>query len=84
VVNILRHRFKSEVSVYSMENTKDDSPLKARFFEVRKQIYNRYKEKKHTKQQEVSVTLKRVMSECEWESEVIEINNDITAPGANK
>jgi hypothetical protein len=24
------------------------------------------------------------MSECEWESEVIEIDNDITAPGANK
>jgi hypothetical protein len=26
-----------------MESTKDDSPLKARFFAVRKEIYNRYK-----------------------------------------
>jgi hypothetical protein len=67
-----------------MESTKDDSPLKARFFTLRKEIYNRYKEMKQTEQQAVSVVLKRVMSECEWESEVIEIDNDITAPGASK
>jgi hypothetical protein len=67
-----------------MESTKDDSQLKARFFAVRKEIYNRYKEKKQTEQQAASVALKRVMSECERESEVIEIDNDITAPGASK
>ncbi len=53
---------------------------KARFFAVRKEIYNRYKEKQQTEQQAASVALKRVMSECERESEVIEIDNDITAP----
>ncbi len=67
-----------------MENTKDDSPLKASFFTVWKEIYNHYKQKKQTEHQADSETLKRVMSECEWESEVIEIDNDITAPGANK
>ena len=34
-----------EVAVCSMESTKDDSPLKARFFVVRKEIFNHYKEK---------------------------------------
>jgi hypothetical protein len=29
---------------------KDDSPLKARFFVVRKEIYNRYNEKQQTEQ----------------------------------
>ncbi len=61
-------------------STKDDSPLKARFFAVRKEIYNRYKENQQTEQQAASTTLKRVMSECERESEVIEIDharNDI-------
>ena len=51
---------------------------------MRKEIYNRYKEKKQTEQQAASVALKRVMSECERESEVIEIDNDITVPGASK
>ncbi len=58
--------------------------MKARFFALRKEIYNHYKEKKQTEQQAVSAALKRVMSECEWESEVIEIDNDITAAGASK
>ena len=67
-----------------MESTKDDSPLKARFFEVRKEIYNRYKEKNQTEQQSASAALKRGMSESEWESEVIDIDNDITSPSASK
>ena len=53
----------------SMESTTDDSPLKARFFALRKEIYYHYKEKKQTEQQAASVALKRSMSECEWESE---------------
>jgi hypothetical protein len=36
-------KHKRESAVCSMESTKDDSPLKARFFAVRKEIYNRYK-----------------------------------------
>jgi hypothetical protein len=38
-------KHKCEVSVCVMENTKDDRPMKARFFALRKEIYNRYKEK---------------------------------------
>jgi hypothetical protein len=37
-------KHKCEEVVDRMENTKDDSPLKVRFFVVRKEIYNRYKE----------------------------------------
>jgi hypothetical protein len=33
-------KHKSETTGYRMENTKDDSPLKARFFALRKEIYN--------------------------------------------
>jgi hypothetical protein len=51
---------------------------------VRKEIYNRYKERQQTEQQTASAAFKRVMSERERESEVIEIDNDITAPGASK
>jgi len=36
-------KHKREAAVCSMESTTDDSPLKARFFAVRKEIYNRYK-----------------------------------------
>ena len=36
-------KHKREEAVCSMESTKDDSPLKARFFAVRKEIHNRYK-----------------------------------------
>ncbi len=36
-------KHKRESSVCSMESTKDDSPLKTRFFALRKEIYNRYK-----------------------------------------
>jgi hypothetical protein len=45
-----------------------------------KEIYNHYKEKKQTEQQATGAALKRVMSERERESEVIEIDNDITTP----
>jgi hypothetical protein len=67
-----------------MESTKDDSPPKARFFAVRKEIYNHHQDKKQTEQQAASAALKRVMSESERESEVIVIDNDITTPGASK
>jgi hypothetical protein len=43
-----------------MKSTKDDSPLKARFFAVRKEIYNLYKENQQTEQKAASVVLKRV------------------------
>ena len=36
-------KHKREAAVCSMESTTDDSPLKARVFAVRKEIYNRYK-----------------------------------------
>ncbi len=36
-------KHKREATVCSMESTKDDSPLKARFFAVRQEIYNLYK-----------------------------------------
>ena len=74
-------KHKRESAVCCM---KDDSPLKARFFAVRKEIYNHYKEKKQTEQKTVSATLKRRMSDRERESEVIDIDNDITVPGASK
>ena len=67
-----------------MESTKDDSPLKSRFFAVRKEIFNRYKERQQNEQQTGSATLKRGMSERERESEVIDIDNDITTPGSSK
>ncbi len=35
-------------------------------------------------QQSASAALKRSMTEREWESEVIEIDTDITVPGASK
>ena len=66
-----------------MERKKDD-PLKVRFLETKKEIYNHYTEKKQTEHQSVSVQLKRRMSESEWESEVIEIDTDITVPGSRK
>ena len=58
-----------------MESTKDDSPLKARFLAVRKEIYNRYTDKQQTEQEAASPALKRGMSERERESEVIEIDS---------
>ncbi len=66
-----------------MESKTDDA-LKARFLTVRKEIYNRFTTKQQNEQQAVSVALKRSMTEREWESEVIEIDTDITAPGASK
>ena len=67
-----------------MESKKDDSPLKARFLVVKKEIYKHYTEKQQTEQQADSASLKRGMSECERESEVIEIDTDTTSPGASK
>ncbi len=77
-------KHKRETAVCSMESKKDDSPLKARFLEVRKEIFNHYTEKQQTEQQAASPVLKRGMSERERESAVIEIDTDITAPGASK
>jgi hypothetical protein len=67
-----------------MERTKDDSPLKARFFAVRKEVYKRFKEQQQTEQKAASAALKRSMSERERDSEVIDVDNYITAPGASK
>ena len=77
-------KHKREAAVCSMESTKDDSPLKSRFFAVRKEVYKRFKDKQQTEQQAASAALKRSMSERERDSEVIDVDNDITAPGASK
>ena len=77
-------KHKREAAVCSMESKKDDSPLKARFLAVRKEIFNRYTEKQQTEQQAASAVLKRGMSERERESAVIEIDTDITTSGAIK
>ncbi len=66
-----------------MERKTDDS-LKARFLTVRKEIYQRFTTKQQNEHQSASVSLKRSMTECEWESEVIEIDTDITSPGVSK
>ena len=66
-----------------MESKTDDA-LKATFLAVRKEIYNRFTTKQQNEQQAASVALKRSMTERERESEVIEIDTDITAPGASK
>ncbi len=63
-------KHKCETVICIMENTKDDSPLKARFFVLRKEIYKHYKEIHQTEQQADSTVLKQVMSEHERESEV--------------
>jgi hypothetical protein len=55
---IVSGKHECEESVYSMERKKDDSPLKARFLAVRKEIYNRYTEKQYTEQHAASATLK--------------------------
>jgi hypothetical protein len=51
---------------------------------VRKEIYNRYTAKQQSEQQAASEALKRSMTDRERESEVIEIDTDITAPGTSK
>ena len=66
-----------------MESKTDDA-LKATFLAVRKEIYNRFTTKQQNEQKTVSATLKQSMTECERESEVIEIDTDITSPGASK
>jgi hypothetical protein len=67
-----------------MKNNKDDIPLKDRFLVVRKEIHNQYTERHKTEQQTDSVELKRSMSECDQESEDIEIDTDLTTLGARK
>jgi hypothetical protein len=66
-----------------MESKTDDA-LKATFLAVRKEIYNRFTTKQQNEQQTASAALKRSMTERERQSEVIEIDTDITAPGASK
>ena len=66
-----------------MESKTDDA-LKARFLVVRKEIYNRYTAKQQNEQEAASAALKRSMTERERESEVIEIDTDISAPRASK
>ena len=66
-----------------MESKTDDA-LKATFLAVRNEIYNRFTTKQQNEQQAASAALKRSMTERERESEVIEIDTDITAPGASK
>ncbi len=66
-----------------MESKTDDT-LKTRFLEVRKEFYNRYTDKQQNEEQAASATLKRSMTDREWESEVIEIDTNITAPRASK
>ena len=43
-------KHKCEAAGCSMESTKDDSPLKTRFFAVRKEVYKRFKEQQQTEQ----------------------------------
>ena len=66
-----------------MESKTDDA-LKATFLAVRNEIYNRFTTKQQNEQQAASSALKRSMTDRERESEVIEIDTDITAPGASK
>ncbi len=61
-------KHKRETALCSMESKKDDSPLKARFLAVRKEIFNRYTEKQQTEHQAASEALKRGMSEREREA----------------
>ena len=69
--------------VCSMESKTDDV-LKARFLLVRKEIFNRYTTKKQNEQEAISETLKRSLTDRQWESEVMEIDTDITVAGASK
>ena len=66
-----------------MESKTDDA-LKARFLAVRNEICNRYTIKQQNEQEAASVTRKRSMTESEWESDIIDIDTDITAPRASK
>jgi hypothetical protein len=59
-----------------MESKKDDSSLNARFLVVRKEIYYRYTEKQYTEQEASSVSLKRGMSECTRDSDIIETDTE--------
>jgi hypothetical protein len=74
------------MEVFNVEIRKDDGQLKDRFLEVRKEIYNRYTDKEQPEpcQQVSSVVLKPSMSQREQGGEFIEIETDITTPGACK
>ena len=75
---------QSRIAEVCRMECKTEDILKARFFVVRNEIYNRYTAKQQREQQADSAVLKRSMTECEWESEVIEIDTDITTPGESK
>jgi hypothetical protein len=66
-----------------MESKTDDA-LNTTFLTVRNEIYNRFTTNHQNEQQAASESLKRSMTERERESEVIEIDTDITAPGGSK
>ncbi len=67
-----------------MESKKDDGPEKARFVEVRDEIYKWYTARQKDKDQVASSALKRSITHREEEDEVIEIDGDVTSPSAAK
>ena len=52
--------------------------------DVSLEIFNHYKQKKQNEQQADSAELKQSMTESERESEVVEVDTDITGAGARK
>jgi hypothetical protein len=66
-----------------MENKKDDGPEKARFVEVRDEIYKRYTSQQKAKDQIASSAVKRSITQWEEEGDVIEIDGDVTSPSAS-
>ncbi len=74
----------NKVTEVSIIENKTDDVLKVRFHVVDKEIYNRLTKKQKTEQLAASVSLKRGMTERDRESEVIEIDTDITTPGTSK
>ena len=67
-----------------MERKKDSGPEKARFLVMRDEIYNRYTVQQKDKDQVASSALKRSITQCEEEGEVIEIDGDVTSPSVSK
>ena len=67
-----------------METKKDDGSEKARFVEVRDEIYKRHADQQKVKDQVTSSALKRSITHREEEGEVIEIDGDVTSPSAAK
>jgi hypothetical protein len=62
-----------------MESKKDDGPEKARFLEVRGEIYERYTAQQKGKDKVARSTLKRSITQRQEEGEVIEIDGDVAA-----